>query len=181
MSSPPSDSKWPSEASYTCPAELRLSSDPLQSRPTLPPRRALSRHFHLYPCLGTESSRGQKGDLGGKITHFLPWRARHPKLEIWREGIWIGYRLRELDEWRKRVVNLVSDIIQRCMKAQNKDEGNGFWKGWRFNAVSMVCKPDDAVYHLIIYGEIFGAGMREWLENNAESEVPGLVKTVRSL
>ncbi|CAD6589042.1 MAG: hypothetical protein TREMPRED_005241 [Tremellales sp. Tagirdzhanova-0007] len=66
----------------------------------------------------------------------------------------------------------------RRVAEEGGELGNGFWKGWRFNAVSMVCKPDDAVYHLIIYGEIFGAGMREWLENNAESEVPGLVKTI---
>ena len=89
-------------------------------------------------------------------------------------------RLRELTEWRKRMVNPVSEIMEKCVREQYSEEEDEHWYGPEtWHQLSIACNPSDAMYHLVNYGEMYGAGMREWLESNAESKVPSSVKTVR--
>ena len=98
--------------------------------------------------------------------------------EIAELAEWSMGRVRQLWEWRLRVVNPVTDVIDKCVGEQWSKDRDDFWSSTGEDAHSLVSTPSDTFFELVIYGEMFGEGMREWLERNAEGDAPTGVKEV---
>lgn len=63
--------------------------------------------------------------------------------------------IRELHRMRFSVINPVTDIIDKCIGAQWYDTPN-FWSGGVDDAYTIDAEPSETLFHLAIYGELFG-------------------------
>lgn len=90
------------------------------------------------------------------------WRGEEAVLElaisiptIAIESKWSLAKIRELWLWRMNVANPLSDLIDKCVGEQWYDVPN-FWDGGREDAATLHAEPEETLFSIIIYGELFG-------------------------
>lgn len=72
-------------------------------------------------------------------------------------------RLRELHAMRTATINPAEDIIDKCVGRQWHALPN-FWDGGVDDAYTIDAEPSETLFHLIIYGELFGPDMAAILD-----------------
>ncbi|KAK8119176.1 uncharacterized protein PG998_003802 [Apiospora kogelbergensis] len=72
-------------------------------------------------------------------------------------------RIRELHELRSSVMNPVTDIIDKCVGAQWYNIPD-FWDGGADDAYTIQAEPSETLFHLAIYGELFGPDLDVFLD-----------------
>lgn len=72
-------------------------------------------------------------------------------------------RIRELHQMRFDVINPVVDIIDKCVGSQWYATP-GFWNGGVDDAYTIDSDPPECVFHLAIYGELFGPDLESFLD-----------------
>jgi len=77
-------------------------------------------------------------------------------------------RIRELHLSRFAIINPVVDIIDKCVGSQWYAIDN-FWDGGASDAYTIKAEPADTLFHLAIYGELFGPDLDVFLNNDAKS------------
>lgn len=98
--------------------------------------------------------------------------------EIANLARWSFGRIRDLWEWRIKVMDPVMDLIDKCAGKQWSNKVEGFWLDEGSNPRELICAPSDTFCQLVIYGELFGKGMREWLKRNDEEDPPDGIESV---
>lgn len=71
-------------------------------------------------------------------------------------------RIRELYELRMSTINPVVDLIDRCVGVQWYAQPN-FWSGGVDDAYTIQADPPETFFHLLIYGELFGPSILEYI------------------
>ncbi|KAH7006765.1 hypothetical protein EDB80DRAFT_717809 [Ilyonectria destructans] len=74
-------------------------------------------------------------------------------------------RIRELYEMRFSVLNPVIDIIDQCVGEQWYKTPN-FWDGGVDDAYTVDADPPSTLFHLAIYGELFGPDLTTYLDKS---------------
>lgn len=72
-------------------------------------------------------------------------------------------RIRELHEMRFSVMNPVTDIIDKCV-GQQWYAIPDFWNGGADDAYTIDAAPSETLFHLAIYGELFGPDLDALLD-----------------
>ncbi|KAK7427630.1 hypothetical protein QQZ08_005905 [Neonectria magnoliae] len=72
-------------------------------------------------------------------------------------------RIRELYEMRFSILNPVTDIIDQCVGDQWYKAAN-FWDGGVDDAYTIDADPCSTLFHLAIYGELFGPDLTTYLD-----------------
>ncbi|KAK8011080.1 hypothetical protein PG990_010045 [Apiospora arundinis] len=72
-------------------------------------------------------------------------------------------RIRELHEMRFSIMNPVTDIIDKCVGHQWYSIPN-FWDGGADDAYTIASEPSETLFHLAIYGELFGPDLDALLD-----------------
>jgi hypothetical protein len=70
--------------------------------------------------------------------------------------------LRELWEYTHEVIHPLSDLLDKCVGKQWYDVPD-FWDGGREDAATIWAVPEENVYHLGVYGGLFGRVYEDWL------------------
>jgi hypothetical protein len=81
---------------------------------------------------------------------------------------WSMETIRELWLWRMRVVNPLTDLIDKCVGEQWYATPD-FWDGGCEDAATLYAEPNELVFRMMIYGELFGDGWEEWLKQASMS------------
>jgi hypothetical protein len=126
---------------------------------------------HLAKALSTWSSYSQ-----ANLLRFIEavWLGHEAVLELavsipqvallagWNQG-----KPRELWEWRIRVVNPLVDLLDKCVGEQWQAQEQ-FWD--QPDAFTLEADPPALLFHLIMYGEMFGDAWREaiWAAHEAD-------------
>lgn len=74
-------------------------------------------------------------------------------------------RIRELHAMRFSIINPVTDIIDKCVGAQWYATPN-FWNGGVSDAYTVSSEPHETLFHLAIYGELFGADFAAFFDQD---------------
>lgn len=72
-------------------------------------------------------------------------------------------RIRELHEMRFSLLNPVTDVIDKCVGKQWYDLPD-FWDGGVDDAYTIDAAPSETLFHLAIYGELFGPDLDALLD-----------------
>ncbi|KAK8128057.1 hypothetical protein PG984_009165 [Apiospora sp. TS-2023a] len=78
-------------------------------------------------------------------------------------------RIRELHEMRFSLMNPVTDIIDKCV-GQQWYEIPDFWDGGASDAYTIDSAPSETLFHLAIYGELFGPDLDALLDPDTHKE-----------
>lgn len=135
---------------------------------------------HLAKPLSTWSSYSQ-----ANLRRFIEavWLGHEAVLELavsipqvallagWNQG-----KPRELCEWRMRVVNPLVDLLDKCVGEQWRAQEQ-FWD--QPDAFTLEADPPAMLFHLIMYGEMFGDAWREaiWAAYGADKGRRGATGT----
>jgi hypothetical protein len=79
-------------------------------------------------------------------------------------------RIRELHRLRFSLINPIVDIVDKCVGAQWLATDN-FWNGGVSDASEINAKPSEALFHLAIYGELFGPDMDTYLNQDLQTSM----------
>lgn len=77
-------------------------------------------------------------------------------------------RIQQLYQLRMSTINPVVDLIDRCVGVQWYQTPN-FWSGGVDDAYTIQADPPETFFHLLIYGELFGPSVLEYIRT---SQVP---------
>jgi hypothetical protein len=77
-------------------------------------------------------------------------------------------RIRELYEARFSLINPVANIMDKCVGNQWYRTPN-FWDGGADDAYTIQSEPEASVYHLAIYGELFGPDLDIYLKQDSNT------------
>ena len=88
-------------------------------------------------------------------------------LALDRCGLTMG-RIRELYLMRFSIINPVTDIIDKCVGDQWYQTEN-FWDGGVSDAYTIDSEPHKTIFHLAIYGELFGPDFEAVLNQDTTS------------
>ena len=72
-------------------------------------------------------------------------------------------RIRELHATRFSIINPITDIIDKCVGEQWYATPD-FWNGGVSDAYTVSSEPHETLFHLAIYGELFGADFAPFLD-----------------
>lgn len=76
-------------------------------------------------------------------------------------------RIRELHLMRFSIINPVTDIIDQCVGQQWYARPD-FWNGGVSDAYTVNSEPHESLFHLAIYGELFGPDFEAFLNRGSE-------------
>lgn len=82
-------------------------------------------------------------------------------------------RIRDLHLKRFSILNPVEDIIDKCVGKQWYASPK-FWSGGVDDAYTIHAEPSDTLFHLIIYGELFGADFEPILDQDTQKRRLGV-------
>jgi hypothetical protein len=77
-------------------------------------------------------------------------------------------QIRELHLLRFSLINLAIDIVDKCIGEQWRATDN-FWNGGASDAWSLIAEPSEALFHIVIYGELFAPDMEEFLDPDSKA------------
>lgn len=77
-------------------------------------------------------------------------------------------RIRELHLMRFSIINPVTDVIDKCVGEQWYATPD-FWNGGVSDAYTIDSEPHETVFHLSIYGELFGPDLEALLDQNTSA------------
>lgn len=78
-------------------------------------------------------------------------------------------RLRELHAMRSGTLRVVEDMIDKCVGEQWKAQPD-FWEGGVDDAYTICADASDTLFHLVIYGELFGPDMDAILQQQQQQQ-----------
>lgn len=76
-------------------------------------------------------------------------------------------RIRQLHLMRFSIINPVTDVIDKCVGVQWLSTPN-FWNGGVSDAYTVSAEASDTLFHLVIYGELFGPDFDAFLDRNSQ-------------
>jgi hypothetical protein len=77
-------------------------------------------------------------------------------------------RIRELHLLRFSLMNPAIDIVDKCIGEQWRATDN-FWNGGASDAWSLIAEPSEALFHIVIYGELFAPDMEAFLDPDSKA------------
>ncbi|KAI0112349.1 hypothetical protein F4776DRAFT_641007 [Hypoxylon sp. NC0597] len=123
---------------------------------------AIARNLGNWARKSDENEAELVADMPRGIHHLMDLALRKKEFGLTMQAI------RELYELRFSVINPVSDIIDKCVGKQWLQTPD-FWNGGVDDAYTIYAEADETLFHLAIYGELFGPDYEPFLDNSLSS------------
>jgi hypothetical protein len=117
---------------------------------------ALIPAIRKYACLSETRRVEVKRTIWHGCDGLLKWACHTPIIASYAR--WSTRSIHDLWEWRMRVLNPLSDLIDKCVGDQWYTAAD-VWSGGVEDAYTLFAEPETRLFQLQMYGDMFGAGM----------------------